>query len=193
MNWLRRLLYRLYRHPLVLFGIGPGYLFLLQNRLPLGFMDAGWKYWLSAMATNVGIALFTTGVIVLVGFKSFLAVHLPIVLLASTIGVWLFYIQHQFENTHWERQADWKLHDAALEGSSHYDLPIILRWLTANIGIHHVHHLCSRVPFYRLPMVLKDYPELARVQRITLLESFKYTRLQLWDSESKRLISLRNV
>ncbi|MGI9422130.1 MAG: fatty acid desaturase [Hyphomicrobiaceae bacterium] len=193
LNWCGRLLYRLYRHPFVLFGIGPGYIFILQNRLPLGFMSAGWKYWLSAMATNVGIAAFVVGMIAAVGAKPFLAVHLPIVLMASTIGVWLFYIQHQFEDTHWEEQTDWNVHDAALQGSSHYDLPFILRWLTANIGVHHVHHLCSRIPYYRLPEVLRDFPELAEVKRITLLESFRLTGLRLWDSEKRQLVSFRDI
>ncbi len=193
LNWRSRLLYRLYRHPLILLGIGPGYIFLLQNRLPLGFMRAGWKYWLSAMATNAGIALFITALIMAVGVKPFVAVHLPIVLLASTIGVWLFYIQHQFEDAHWEREANWDLHDAALQGSSYYDLPAVLRWFTGNIGIHHVHHLCSRIPFYRLPEVLNDHPELCDVKRISLLESFRYTGLQLWDERRKRLISFADV
>jgi acyl-lipid omega-6 desaturase (Delta-12 desaturase) len=188
-----RLRYRLYRHPLVLFGIGPAYLFLLQNRLPLGYMRAGWPYWLSAMATNFGIAAFIVGMTALTGVQPFIVVHLPIVLIASAIGVWLFYIQHQFENTDWAMDSDWNVHDAALQGSSHYDLPAVLRWFTANIGVHHVHHLCSRIPFYRLPEVLKDYPDLAQVKRVTLIESFRFTGLQLWDSKSKKLVSLREV
>ena len=94
----------------------------------------------------------------LVGIGPFLLVHLPIMLLAASIGVWLFYVQHQFEDTFWAHDGDWNLHEAALHGSSHYDLPGVLRWFTANIGVHHVHHLCSRIPYYRLPRVLRDYP-----------------------------------
>ena len=161
-NWRGQLLYRLYRHPFVLLVLGPAYLFLLQNRLPLGFMSAGWKYWLSAMFTNAGIALFIAIMILAVGIESFVAVHLPIVLLASTIGVWLFYIQHQFEEAHWEHQTDWNVHDAALEGSSYYDLPVILRWFTANIGMHHVHHLCSRIPYYRFARCIERSPQVGR-------------------------------
>jgi len=190
-NWWYRLAYRLYRHPVVLLGLGPGYVFLIQNRLPFGFMSAGWKYWVSAMVTNVGIALFIVAMIAAVGITPFVAVHLPIVLIASTIGVWLFYIQHQFDDAHWERGANWDVHDAALEGSSYYDLPAALRWLTANIGMHHVHHLCSRIPFYRLPDVLRDHPELIDVKRITFLESFQYTHLRLWDEKNKRMVSFR--
>ena len=90
-------------------------------------------------------------------------------LLAASIGVWLFYVQHQFEDTLWAESRDWDLHEAALHGSSHYDLPALLRWFTANIGIHHVHHLCSRIPYYRLPRVLRDHPELGDIGRLTLL------------------------
>ena len=94
----------------------------------------------------------------LVGVAPFLLVHLPIALLAASIGVWLFYVQHQFEETFWAETQDWTMHEAALHGSSHYDLPGVLRWFTANIGVHHVHHLCSRIPYYRLPQVLRDHP-----------------------------------
>lgn len=189
----RRILYRIYRHPIVLFVIGPAYQFLIEHRLPRGYWRSGIKYWISSMATNAGIAAFVVLMIWLVGAKPFFLVHLPIVLLASSIGVWLFYIQHQFEDAHWETSDDWNLHEAALHGSSHYDLPSPLRWLTANIGIHHIHHLCARIPYYRLTEVLKDYPELADVKRITLLESFRYARLQLWCTDQKRLISFREL
>ncbi|MGI9477161.1 MAG: fatty acid desaturase [Hyphomicrobiaceae bacterium] len=185
-----RLKYRVYRHPIVLFGIGPAWQFFVAHRLPAGYWS-NLKFWFSAMATNVGIAAFVLLMVWLVGAQAFFMVHLPIVLLASSIGVWLFYIQHQFEDAHWEATEDWNVHDAALHGSSHYDLPRGLRWLTANIGVHHVHHLCARIPYYRLGDVLKDYPELADVKRITLIESFQYAGLQLWCTKQKRLISFR--
>src|SRR5262249_4409401 len=120
-------------------------------------------------------------------------VHLPIILLAATSGVWLFYVQHQFERTAWERDECWNLHRAALHGSSHYDLPALLRWFTANIGIHHVHHLCSRIPFYRLPHVLRDRAELREVGHLTLLQSFRCVRLVLWDEAQRRLVSFREI
>jgi omega-6 fatty acid desaturase (delta-12 desaturase) len=122
-----------------------------------------------------------------------MVVHLPIMMLAATVGVWLFYVQHQFEYTMWERDCKWSLHDAALHGSSHYDLPALLRWFTANIGVHHVHHLCSRIPYYRLPSVLRDHPELRDIGRITLFESFRCVRLVLWDEAERRLVSFREV
>jgi omega-6 fatty acid desaturase (delta-12 desaturase) len=190
---LGRLKYRLYRHPIVMFGIGPAYLFLLRHRLPLGLMNAGWRPWLSTMATNAVIVLISATLIWFIGLKAFLLVQLPITLLAASIGVWLFYVQHQFEDTSWRRAPAWNLHEAALQGSSHYDLPPILRWFTANIGIHHVHHLCSRVPFYRLPRVLREHPELAAMGRLTLGESFRCIRLVLWDENWQRLVSFREA
>ena len=190
---LGRIRYRLYRHPLVMFGIGPAYLFLLKHRLPFGLMRAGWKPWVSAMATNFAIALIAATLIWFIGVKAFLLVHLPVVLLAATFGVWLFYVQHQFEQTTWERGEDWNLHADALHGSSHYDLPAVLRWFTANIGIHHVHHLCSRIPYYRLPQALRDHPELRGLGRLTLLQSFSCVRLVLWDETQRRLVSFRDV
>jgi omega-6 fatty acid desaturase (delta-12 desaturase) len=188
-----RLRYRLYRHPLVMFGLGPAYLFILQHRLPVGLMRGGWRPWASTMATNLAIGLTAALLIWLIGIKAFLLVHLPILLLAASAGVWLFYVQHQFEQTTWANDREWNLHDAALHGSSHYDLPAFLRWFTANIGVHHVHHLSSRIPYYRLPRVLRDHPELRDVGRLTLLESFRCVRLVLWDETQRRLVSFREA
>jgi omega-6 fatty acid desaturase (delta-12 desaturase) len=186
-----RLRYRIYRHPLVMFGVGPAYLFFVQHRLPVGLMRGGWQPWLSAMLTNLGIAAVVAAMIWLVGVRPFLLVHLPIMLLAASIGVWLFYIQHQFEHTVWAGDGAWNLQEAALHGSSHYALPAPLRWMTANIGIHHIHHLCSRIPYYRLPHVLRDHPHLAGIGRLTLLQSLGCVRLVLWDEDQKRLVSFR--
>jgi len=185
----RRTLYRLYRHPLVMFGVGPSYLFILKHRLPVGMMLGGWKPWLSTMGTNAAIAVLVVAMIRLVGFGPFLLVHLPIIVLAASIGVWLFYVQHQFEDTYWSHDKEWSFHEAALHGSSHYHLPGVLRWFTANIGIHHIHHLSSRIPCYRLPDVLRDHPQLAGVGRMTLLQSLRSVPLVLWDEERLQLVS----
>jgi omega-6 fatty acid desaturase (delta-12 desaturase) len=185
----RQIVYRLYRHPVVMFGIGPSYLFLLRHRLPIGMMRKGWAPWLSTMGTNAAIAMLAAAMIPLVGFGPFLLVHLPIMILAASIGVWLFYVQHQFEHTSWSRDEAWSFHEAALHGSSHYQLPGVLRWFTANIGVHHVHHLCSGIPCYRLPDVLRDHPQLATVGRITMLQSLRCVRMALWDETGRRLIS----
>ncbi len=191
--WLGRLRYRAYRHPLTMFLVGPAYMFLVRHRLPAGMLKCHWTGWFSTMATNLAIAVVAVAFIWLVGVGPFLLVQLPITLLAASIGVWLFYVQHQFEQTVWEHSDDWSLQDAALHGSSHYDLPGPLRWLTANIGIHHVHHLCSRIPYYRLPKVLKDYPELQNVSRLTLLDSLACVRLTLWDKNRQKLVSFREA
>lgn len=185
---LRRLMYRMYRHPVVLFGLGPGYLFFLQNRLPLGLMGHA-RYWISAMGTNAVIIAALSLMIYFGGLMPVLLIFLPSTLLAATAGVWLFYVQHQFETTHWDDEADWQLHESALEGSSHYVLPKWLAWMSAYIGIHHVHHLYSRIPFYRLPEVLRDHAELAQTNRMTIGESFHNARLHLWDEKSRRLLS----
>ena len=188
-----RFRYRLYRNPAVMFGLGPAWLFLLQHRVPVGFMREGWRPWLSAMTTNGAVALLAAAIIWQIGLTAFLLIHLPIMLVAATIGVWLFYVQHQFEDAMWDRDEDWSFHEAALHGSSHYDLPGVLRWLTANIGVHHIHHLSSRIPSYRLSEVLRDRPELRQVGRMTLWQSFKTVPLALWDEEKRRLVSFRQA
>jgi omega-6 fatty acid desaturase (delta-12 desaturase) len=191
--WRRRFLYRLYRHPFVLFVIGPPYLFILRYRLPIGLMPGGWSFWLSTIGTNAAIAALIALMICVVGFVPFVLVQLPITLLAGFFGVWLFYVQHQFEETSWDGEQNWSFHDASLYGSSHYELPLVLRWFTANIGVHHVHHLCSRIPFYRLQQVLRDYPQLAAVSRLTLFQSFKSIRMVLWDEDKRRLVAFRGI
>lgn len=189
----QRFRYRAYRHPAVMFGFGPLYLFVLQHRLPAGFMRDGWKPWFSTMATNAAVALAAGLAIWAVGWQAFVLIHVPALLLAAAAGVWLFYVQHQFEHTHWEKAESWNVHQAALLGSSHYDLPPVLKWFTANIGVHHVHHLSSRIPYYRLPDVLRDFPELRDMGRLTLRQSLQCVRLVLWDEESRRLISFREL
>lgn len=185
----RRFVYRCYRHPLFLFGVAPTYLFILQNRLPLGLMNKGGKYWVSAMGTNIAAAAILAAIVYFGGWQALFLVFLPSTLVAASVGMWLFYVQHQFETTHWDRAPDWQLHEAALHGSSHYDLPPVLRWFSANIGIHHVHHLYSRIPFYRLTEVLRDHRELVESSRLTLMQSLKCANLDLWDEKNRRLVS----
>jgi len=184
-----RLAYRIYRNPIVLFGFGPIYLFYIQNRLPVGLMRAGWRYWTSSMATNAALAAMVGLMFWFGGIAPLLLIFLPTTIIGAVIGLWLFYVQHQFERTFWETEDKWQLHDAALRGSSHYVLPGILQWLTANIGIHHVHHLYSRIPFYRLTEVLRDHPVLRDSQRMTIRQSLSCVRLQLWDDRNHRLLS----
>lgn len=190
---LQRFFYRAYRHPIVLFGIGPAYLFILRHRLPIGLMKEGAEYWISALATNLATAAILAALMVGFGVGNTLLVIVPTLLVAATTGVWLFYVQHQFEHAHWDRGDDWSFHDAAIKGSSHLDLPQPLRWFTGNIGIHHVHHLASRIPFYRLPGVLAAYPQLRDVNRLTVPQTFKPMTLALWDEDKRRLVSFREA
>jgi len=189
----RRLGYRLYRHPLVMFGLGPAFVFFIMQRLPIGMMRQGWRPWVSVMGNGLAALAGLAALVWLFGAAPVLIVNVVTMLLAATIGVWLFYVQHQFEGATWARNGDWKRDHAALSGSSHYDLPPVLRWFTANIGIHHVHHLSSRIPFYRLSKVLKDHPELRPISRIGLWESFRCARLALWDEAAGRLVSFREA
>ena len=183
-----RFAYRVYRHPLLLFGAGPVFVFVFQHRLPVGFLRGGAVHWTSTMSTNAGIAGVAAAMMWAVGVVPFLMIHAPIVVLASAAGVWLFYVQHQFEHTSWDGADAWRHPEAALHGSSHYALPAPLRWITADIGIHHVHHLSSRIPHYRLSQVLRDFPELRDVNRMTLRESLGCVRLTLWDEDTRRLV-----
>jgi acyl-lipid omega-6 desaturase (Delta-12 desaturase) len=191
--WWGRLRYRLYRNPLVTFGIGPIYVFLLTNRFPAGFTRSGWRHWISTMGTNAAIVIVALILMRAVGAGVFVWVHAPIVLFAAAGGVWLFYVQHQFEHAYWAGNGAWNFHEAALRGSSHYVLPPVLRWFTANIGVHHVHHLASGIPFYRLPDVLRAHPSLSAVNRLTLRESFACASLALWDERERRMIRFADL
>jgi omega-6 fatty acid desaturase (delta-12 desaturase) len=190
-SWWGRFSYRVYRSAPVMFVIGPAWLFFLQHRLPFHQWRDGWRPWISTMGTNIGIAALVVGMIALVGWAPFLMVHVPIMAIAASMGVWLFYVQHQFEDVAWARTKGWSHHDAAMSGSSHYDLPAPLRWLSGNIGIHHIHHLNSRIPFYRLPKVLRDHPDLKAVGRLTLKDSLKTVPLSLWCEKREKLVSFR--
>jgi len=190
---LGRFGYRLYRHPLVMFGLGPAFVFFLMQRLPIGLMRQGWRPWASVLGNSAAIVVGLGALIWLFGPAPVLVINIVTMLLAATIGVWLFYIQHQFEGASWVRNGEWNRDAAALTGSSHYDLPPVLRWFTANIGVHHVHHLSSRIPFYQLPRVLKDHPELRPMSRVGMWESFRCARLALWDEAERRLVSFREA
>ncbi len=183
-----KLKYRLYRHPVVMFGVGPAYVFILANRLPLGDMKRKMP-WISTITTNIGAIILYALLIWGVGLKTFLLIQTPIIVAGATIGVWLFYVQHQFGETHWSRNGEWDRENAALLGSSFYDLPKPLMWITGNIGVHHVHHLSSRIPFYQLPRILKAHPELRNVGRLTFWQSFKCVKLALWCEQRSQMVS----
>jgi len=185
--------YRFYRHPLVLFVFGPTYLFVFKHRLPLDLPLRKTKLWGSVLATNAGIVVAAVLVAMLVGPVTLLKVQVPVTLLASSIGVWLFFIQHQFDGVYWRRDNEWHPDHAALHGSSYYRLPKALQWLTASIGLHHIHHLCSRVPNYRLQECMDRVPELNQVKRVTFMDSVRCATLALWDEAAMKMIGFRDL
>jgi len=190
----RRIGYRLYRNPIVLFFVGAALHFVVIHRIPT-IVPRTWKRerW-SIVWTDVVLAGLVVSTGLLIGFKSLLMIQLPLTLLSCTLGVWLFYVQHQFEPTYWEHDADWQYSAAALEGSSFYKLPRVLHWLTGNIGFHHIHHLNARIPNYRLAEVFENHPELnVRVTQLTLWRSLRSATLTLWDEQRRRLVGFREA
>jgi len=185
--------YRVYRHPLTLFLLGPVVIFGLFNRFPVGSLT-GKLFWLSSMGTNVALAAFVGVMIWLMGWWQFTLIFGIISFGGAAIGMWLFYVQHQFEGVEWDEADDWDMHESALHGSSFYDLPMPLRWISGNIGIHHVHHLYSRIPFYRLTEVMRENPGmLESVRRLTIWQSFHCVKLNLWDESERRMVAFAEV
>ncbi|HRC85702.1 MAG TPA: fatty acid desaturase [Thermoanaerobaculia bacterium] len=189
----RRLAYRLYRHPVVLFLIGPVYQFVFKHRLPLDAPRTWRREWWSIAWTNLALAAAVALLWATLGLKSFLLVHAPIILISGSAGVWLFYVQHQFVETYWDPDHEWSFFRAALEGSSYYDLPAVLHWFTGNIGYHHIHHLSSRIPNYRLARCQREIPQLSLASKITLFESLRTARLKLWDEAQRKMVSFREL
>lgn len=188
-----RLGYRLYRNLFVLLVVAPTFQFGLKHRFPYDIPFSWKKEWRSVWLTNAALA----GVVVLfhftLGLEALLLVHGPIFLVTGALGVWLFYVQHQFEDTYWENQPEWDFHRAGIEGSSFLDLPPLLHWFTGNIGYHHIHHLSSRIPNYSLPRCMREVPELQKVTRLKTLETLRCARLKLWDETQKKLVGFREA
>jgi omega-6 fatty acid desaturase (delta-12 desaturase) len=182
----QRLLYRLYRHPAVMFGLGPLFTFVVAYRFWRRGSDR--RVRMSVIRTNIVLALAVAGMAFLIGPKALLLVQLPIMYVAGAMGIWLFYVQHQFEGVYWERQENWSYLDQALGGSSYYALPRVLQWFTGNIGFHHVHHLGARIPNYRLEKCHNELALFRDVRPISLVDSRKCLRFRLWDEQSRRLI-----
>jgi len=190
---LGRFGYRLYRNPVVLFAIGPFYQFVLKHRFPFDIPFAWKREWLSVLKTNLALVAVFGPLVAWLGWRTVVLVHLPIVLLAGALGVWLFYVQHQFEDTYWENEDAWDFYRAGAHGSSFYDLGPVGHWLTGNIGYHHIHHLASQIPNYRLAECFRDNPSLQRATRLTLRDSLKCARLRLWDEEGRTMIGFREL
>ncbi len=193
MGFWGRLNYRIYRHPVVLFTVGGIFLFVFKHRFPWDVPRSWTQAWKSVWQTNAAIV----GVLVVahftIGLTAFAMVHLPVLLVGTTLGVWLFYVQHQFEDTYWHDHNEWEYYEAGLEGSSHLVLPRPLQWLTAHIGVHHVHHIGARIPNYRLEECVEAVPELQKVRHMTFWDGMKTLHLALWDEDTQRLITFREA
>jgi acyl-lipid omega-6 desaturase (Delta-12 desaturase) len=187
----KKLAYRIYRHPVVLFGIAPTVLFLIAQRIPA--VTSGKREQWSVHFTNLALLAAFMVLGYFIGFGTVLAIQIPITIIGATIGVWLFYIQHQFEDTYWEHSDQWEFAQAALQGSSYYKLPKLLQWITGNIGLHHIHHLSVRIPNYALQACHDDNPEFQQVSTISMLSSLKCISLRLWDEETQKLVSFAHL
>jgi omega-6 fatty acid desaturase (delta-12 desaturase) len=185
--WLR-IGYRLYRSMPVMLGLGPVSQFVFKHRLPVG-MPLKWrKEWRSVVLNDLALLALAVLLGVKLGWTVVLAVHIPVVAIAGALGVWLFYVQHCFEDGYWTRSADWSPRRAAVEGSSFYDLPAVLRWITCNIGYHHIHHLSPRIPNYHLRAAHEATP-LDGIRRFDLRASLACARLKLWDEDLGRMVA----
>jgi omega-6 fatty acid desaturase (delta-12 desaturase) len=190
-GWFVRALYRFYRHPAVMFGLGPILSFIIMNRLPS--REPTKRRLLSVVVTNAAIAGIILAIGFTLGFKSYLMVQLPVLLFGGAAGVWLFYVQHQFDPSYWARTGEWESMDAALQGSSYYKLPAVLQWISGNIGLHHVHHLRPRIPNYNLQECVDATPELQLPNALTLRKSLRAVRFNVWDEKQKALLSFREM
>lgn len=186
-----KLAYRLYRNPVVMFVIGPIYVVLIKNRFNRKGARLDEK--MNTYLTNALIAAISGVLIWTIGWDSFLLVEGPIFFISGSLGIWLFYVQHTFEDSYFEADKDWEYVKAAVEGSSFYKLPKLLQWMTGNIGYHHVHHLSPRVPNYKLEEVHKNTKPLQNVPTITLSTSLTSLKFRLWDERNKQFIGFREV
>ncbi|MGV3489623.1 MAG: fatty acid desaturase [Tuberibacillus sp.] len=186
-----RLSYRLYRNPFILFILGPFYLYLIKGRF--NRKGAKRKERLNTYLINISIVLLYALIIWAIGWQAFLIIQLPILIVAGSLGIWLFYVQHQFEDSYFENEAEWDFVKAAVDGSSFYKLPKVLQWISGNIGYHHVHHLIPRVPNYHLEAAHNATPELQHVTTITLKTSLESLRFRLYDEKNKTFVTFKDV
>lgn len=187
----KRFAYRLARNPVVLFVIAPLFLFLIQQRVPS--LKAPAREQRSVYWTNLALGAMAAGLIALFGLKAYLIIQLTVLITAGAVGVWLFYVQHQFEGVYWERSEEWDYAEAALKGSSFYKLPKILQWFSGNIGFHHIHHLSPRIPNYNLEKCHQAEPMFQTVKPVTLFSSFKALTFRLWDEQRRKLVGFRGL
>lgn len=186
-----RFKYRFYRHPLFLIVIAPLLLFLIQHRIPKSYMN--WKQHMYVHLTTLVIVILVLLVTWAIGWKAFLLIQLPVIYIASVHGVWLFYVQHQYEWVRWARGDAWDYKTIALEGSSYFKLPLVLRWFTGNIGFHHVHHLSPLIPNYKLKRCHEENPMFHSIKPITFFSSLRSLRLRLWDEKRQKLVGFSEI
>lgn len=195
-----KLLYRLYRHPVVMILIGAPFYFFVLQRFPIASAPPFAKNYSglrvkqilrSVLSLNLALFVVYGGLVYAFGLSAVALAILPGVTIAAWVGTWLFFVQHQYENAYWARKPEWTYAEAAIYGSSHYHLPKILRWFTGNIGLHHIHHLASGIPNYRLPECYRASKDLTALPKMTILESFNCARLALWDEAQRKMISFR--
>lgn len=195
----KQLLYRLYRNPFLLIMVGTPLYTLIFQRIPYNnkayfrnnnkmlSLSSTWK---STIFTDIALIAFYGSLAFLIGIVPLLLVYLPILILTAWFSGWAFYVQHQFENTYWETNENWSIQEAGLMGSSYYALPRVIEWFSGSIGRHHIHHMCSQIPNYKLRKCMDAKPELENINRITLRQSLKCASLRLWDEDKKQLVSI---
>ncbi|WP_347862010.1 fatty acid desaturase [Salimicrobium sp. PL1-032A] len=187
----QRFVYRIYRNPIVMFGFGPIYLFLISNRF--NRKGAKRKERINTYLTNLAAVVIYGTIIATLGLEAFLLVQLPILYVSGMLGIWLFYVQHQFEDSYFEDESEWDFVKAAVDGSSYYQLPKVLQWISGNIGFHHVHHLSPRVPNYKLEEAHESTPPLKYATTITLWTSLESARFRLYDTTNKTFVSFKEI
>jgi omega-6 fatty acid desaturase (delta-12 desaturase) len=183
--WYKRLGYRIMRSPMILFTVGSFFVFTLTHRF--SEKNAGKRERSSVIWTNIALAAVVAWLMIEIGWAAFLLVEVPILLIACSSGVWLFYVQHNFDPTYWERHADWEFFNAGMDGSSFYKLPKVLQWFTGNIGFHHIHHLSPKIPNYKLEECHVENP-VFQIEPLTLRDSLKSLFFRLWDEKEKMLV-----
>lgn len=187
----KRFAYRLYRNPIIMFGFGPLYLYLISNRF--NRKGANKRERLNTYFTNIAIVIVHGLLIWAIGWQAYLIIQLPMMFIAGSLGIWLFYVQHQFEDSYFENEAEWSFVKAAIDGSSYYKLPKVLQWMTGNIGFHHVHHLSPKVPNYHLEKAHESVPPLKEATTITLKSSLRAIRFRLYDEVNRSFVGFKEI
>ncbi len=187
----KKMVYRLARNPIITFILGPVFIFLIAQRLPIRYETKSERN--NIYLTNIVILAFVVLISYAVGFKTFILIQLPITFFGGMLGLWMFYIQHNFEGMYWSRQKDWDRIKAATEGSSFYKLPKALQWFTGNIGFHHIHHIRPLIPNYNLEKCYNSEPELQKIQPVTIRKSLRSLKLHLWDESAQKLIGFSAI